>query len=200
MPAWTNTEAKYFRVGEEMFAAMCDELRCARKFIYFEYFIIEEGVMWNTILDILQQKVREGVDVRVIYDDVGSIATLPAGYDRYLVSLGIRAVRFNRFVPTLNTYLNYRNHRKMMIIDGNVGFMGGVNLADEYINKKVRFGHWKDTGIMLRGEGTANMTSLFLQLWEYVTGETVPPLDAYLPTAKMPPGRLCAAVCGFSAG
>lgn len=117
--------------------------------------------MWNTILDILKQKVREGVDVRVIYDDVGSIATLPLNYDRYLLSLGIRAVRFNRFVPTLNTYLNYRNHRKMMIIDGNVGFMGGINLADEYINKKVRFGHWKDTGIMLRGEGTANMTSLF---------------------------------------
>lgn len=187
MPVWTNTEARYFRVGEEMFAAMCEELQRAQKFVFFEYFIIEEGVMWNTILDILKQKVREGVDVRVIYDDVGSIATLPAHYNRYLVSLGIRAVRFNRFVPTLNTYLNYRNHRKMMIIDGNVSFMGGINLADEYINKKVRFGHWKDTGIMLRGEGTANMTSLFLQMWEYVTGETVPPLDAYLPTAKLPP-------------
>ena len=187
MPAWTNTEARYFRVGEEMFAAMCEELQHAKKFVFFEYFIIEEGVMWNTILDILKQKVREGVDVRVIYDDVGSIATLPLNYDRYLLSLGIRAVRFNRFVPTLNTYLNYRNHRKMMIIDGNVGFMGGINLADEYINEKVRFGHWKDTGIMLRGEGTANMTSLFLQMWEYVTGETVPPLDAYLPTAKLPP-------------
>lgn len=187
MPVWTNTEAHYFRVGEEMFASMCEELKRAHKFIFFEYFIIEEGVMWNTILDILKQKVREGVDVRVIYDDVGSIATLPQHYDRYLVSLGIRAVRFNRFIPTLNTYLNYRNHRKMMIIDGNVGYMGGINLADEYINKKVRFGHWKDTGIMLRGEGTANMTSLFLQMWEYVTGETVPPLDAYLPTAKLPP-------------
>ena len=187
MPAWTNTEARYFRVGEEMFAAMCEELERAKKFIFFEYFIIEEGVMWDTILEILKRKVREGVDVRVIYDDVGSIATLPPNYDRYLISLGIRAVRFNRFVPTLNTYLNYRNHRKMMIIDGNVGFMGGINLADEDINKKVRFGHWKDTGIMLRGEGTANMTSLFLQLWEYVTGETVPPLDAYLPTAKLPP-------------
>lgn len=187
MPAWTNTEAHYFRLGEEMFASMCEELKQAHKFIFFEYFIIEEGVMWNTILDILKQKVREGVDVRVIYDDVGSIATLPQHYDRYLISLGIRAVRFNRFIPTLNTYLNYRNHRKMMIIDGNVGYMGGINLADEYINKKVRFGHWKDTGIMLRGEGTANMTSLFLQMWEYVTGETVPPLDAYLPTAKLPP-------------
>lgn len=187
MPAWTNTEAHYFRVGEEMFASMCEELKRAHKFIFFEYFIIEEGIMWNTILDILKQKVQEGVDVRVIYDDVGSIATLPQHYDRYLVSLGIRAVRFNRFIPTLNTYLNYRNHRKMMIIDGNVSYMGGINLADEYINQKVRFGHWKDTGIMLRGEGTANMTSLFLQMWEYVTGEKVPPLDDYLPTVKLPP-------------
>ena len=186
MPAWTNTETRYFRVGEEMFASMCDELRKAKKFVFFEYFIIEEGVMWNTILGILRQKVREGVDVRVIYDDVGSVATLPTHYDQYLATLGIRAVRFNRFVPTLNTYLNYRNHRKMMIIDGNVGYMGGINLADEYINKKVRFGHWKDTGILLRGDGTANMTSLFLQMWEYVTGEPVPPLDAYLPTVKPP--------------
>ena len=102
------------------------------------------------------------------------------------MSLGIHAVRFNRFIPTLNTYLNYRNHRKMTIIDGNVGYMGGINLADEYINKKVRFGYWKDTGIMLRGEGTANMTALFLQMWEYVTGEDMPPLENYLPTAKLP--------------
>ena len=186
MPAWDNTEARYFRVGEEMFASMCEELWLAKRFIFLEYFIIEEGVMWDTILDILQVKVREGVDVRVIYDDVGSIATLPKHYDRYLATLGIRAVRFNRFVPTLNTYLNYRNHRKMMIIDGNVSYMGGINLADEYINQKVRFGHWKDTGIMLRGEGTANMTALFLQMWQYVTGEPVPPLNAYLPSVKLP--------------
>ena len=142
--------------------------------------------MWDTILDILREKAAAGLDVRVLYDDVGSICTLPKNYDRYLMSLGIHAVRFNRFIPTLNTYLNYRNHRKMTIIDGNVGYMGGINLADEYINKKVRFGYWKDTGIMLRGEGTANMTALFLQMWEYVTGEDMPPLGNYLPTAKLP--------------
>lgn len=185
MPAWGNTQGEYFRVGEEMFASMCAELKKAEKFIFFEYFIIEEGVMWDTILTILRQKVGEGVDVRVIYDDVGSIATLPKAYDRYLASLGIRAVRFNRFVPTLNTYLNYRNHRKMMIIDGNVGYMGGINLADEYINVKERFGHWKDTGVMLCGAGVANMTALFLQLWEYVTGERVPPLTGYLPSVQV---------------
>ena len=124
MPVWTNTETKYFRVGEEMFDSMCEELRHAQKFIFLEYFIIEEGIMWDTILDILREKAAAGLDVRVLYDDVGSICTLPKDYDRYLMSLGIHAVRFNRFIPTLNTYLNYRNHRKMMIIDGNVGYMG----------------------------------------------------------------------------
>ena len=183
MPAWTNTEARYFRVGEEMFAAMCEELERAKKFIFFEYFIIEEGVMWDTILEILKRKVREGVDVRVIYDDVGSIATLPPNYDRYLISLGIRAVRFNRFVPTLNTYLNYRNHRKMMIIDGNVGFMGGINLADEYINKKHPFGEWKDTAVMLKGEGVHNFTQMFLQMWN-VTEQQPEDYQQYLRVTK----------------
>ena len=171
MPAWTNTEAHYFRAGEDMFASMCEELEKAERFIFLEYFIIEEGRMWNTILDILARKAKEGLDVRIIYDDVGSIATLPQHYDRYLVSLGIRAVRFNRFIPTLNTYLNYRNHRKMMIIDGNVGYMGGINLADEYINGYEKHGHWKDTAILLRGEAVQSFTLMFLQMWNLTEKE-----------------------------
>ena len=168
MPVWTNTETKYFRIGEEMFDSMCKELRRAQKFIFLEYFIIEEGVMWDTILDILREKAAAGLDVRVLYDDVGSICTLPKNYDRYLMSLGIHAVRFNRFIPTLNTYLNYRNHRKMTIIDGNVGYMGGINLADEYINARVRFGYWKDAAIRLTGECVWSFTSMFLELWDYI--------------------------------
>ena len=142
--------------------------------------------MWDTILNILQRKAQNGVDVRLLYDDMGCIMTLPKHYDQRLNEIGIRAKRFNRFVPMLNTYLNYRNHRKMMIIDGNVSYMGGINLADEYINRKKRFGYWKDTGIMLRGEGTANMTSLFLQMWEYTTTEPTVNFESYLPTVKMP--------------
>ena len=165
MPVWTNTETKYFRVGEEMFDSMCEELRHAQKFIFLEYFIIEEGIMWDTILDILREKAAAGLDVRVLYDDVGSICTLPKDYDRYLMSLGIHAVRFNRFIPTLNTYLNYRNHRKMMIIDGNVGYMGGINLADEYINAEQRFGYWKDAAIRLEGAAVWNFTVMFLNAW-----------------------------------
>ncbi len=183
-PAFKNTETKYFPCGEDMFGSMCEELNKAEKFVFLEYFIIEEGVMWNTIRDILIEKAARGVDVRVLYDDVGSITTLPINYADHLRKQGIRATRFNCFVPTLNTYLNYRNHRKIMIIDGNVSYMGGINLADEYINKKVRFGYWKDSGVMLRGEGTANMTLMFLQMWEYATGTPVPPMENYLPTVK----------------
>lgn len=186
MPVWGNTESRYFPSGEDMFESMCEELEKAQRFVFLEYFIIEEGVMWGALLDILKRKAGEGVDIRVMYDDVGSIATLPRHYDEVLADMGIRAVRFNRFIPTLNTYLNYRNHRKMMIIDGNVSYMGGINLADEYINVKKRFGYWKDSGVLLRGEGTANMTVLFLQMWEYATGEQTTSLQPYLPTVNIP--------------
>lgn len=186
MPVWGETATRYFPCGEEQFPAMLEALEQAERFIFMEYFIIEPGEMWDPILDILVRKVKEGVDVRLMYDDAGSISTLPRGYDKYLRSLGIRTVRFNRFVPTLNTYLNYRDHRKILVVDGNVGFMGGINIADEYINRVVRFGYWKDTGVMLRGAGVANMTETFLQMWEYATGVTVPDHSCFLPTETRP--------------
>ncbi|WP_087065659.1 cardiolipin synthase [Intestinibacillus massiliensis] len=185
-PAWGGSQAEYFRSGEEQFASMKVELAKAERFIFMEYFILEEGEMWNTILDILVQKVQEGVDVRVMYDDAGCISKLPWKYDDYLCSLGIQTVRFNKFIPTLNTYLNNRDHRKICVIDGNVGYMGGINLADEYINKTVRFGYWKDTAVLVRGEAVANMTEMFLQLWQFSTGKYVGDHAAYLPTASWP--------------
>lgn len=187
MPAWTNTTAEYFPLGEDLYQSMLTELPRAKKFIFLEYFIIEPGVMWDAILEILIQKAQEGVDVRLIYDDVGTMGKLPSQYDRYLRSLGIRAVRFNRFLPTLNTYLNNRDHRKICVIDGNVSYMGGINLADEYINHTVRFGHWKDTSVCLRGDATINATMMFLQLWEFSTGEKVPAdITMYRPTCVQP--------------
>ncbi|MCF2671679.1 cardiolipin synthase [Butyricicoccus pullicaecorum] len=182
MPVWGDTVTTYYPVGEKQFAAMCEALESAQRFIFLEYFIVEEGVMWNTMLDILARKAQAGVEVRMLYDDAGCIATLPRGYDKYLCALGIRCVRFNRFIPTLNTYLNNRDHRKICVVDGNVGFMGGINLADEYINQKVRFGHWKDTGVRLIGPGVANMTEMFLQMWEYTTGEKACARAPYMPT------------------
>lgn len=186
MPVWGETTTRYFPCGEEQFPAMLEALEEAEHFIFMEYFIIESGEMWNSILDILVRKVKQGVDVRLMYDDAGCISTLPHGYDRYLRSLGIRTIRFNRFIPTLNTYLNYRDHRKITVVDGNVGFMGGINLADEYINRVVRFGYWKDTGVMLRGAGVANMTETFLQMWEYATGVVDTDHKRYLPTQTRP--------------
>ena len=132
------------------------------------------------------QKVEQGVEVRIMYDDAGCLSKLPAGYDRYLRSLGMRVVRFNRFIPTLNTYLNYRDHRKIMVIDGNVGYMGGTNIADEYINRSSPFGHWKDTSLELRGAGVANMTELFLEMWEYATGVVTADHLQYRPTLSRP--------------
>lgn len=186
MPAWGETAVRYFPLGETQFTAMCEELKKAQRFIFMEYFIIEQGEMWQPMLDILTQKVREGVEVRIMYDDAGCMTKLPAGYDRYLRSLGFRIVRFNRFIPTLNTYLNYRDHRKITVIDGNVGYMGGANIADEYINRKSPFGHWKDTGIELRGAGVANMTECFLEMWEYATRIAVTDHAQYRPTIARP--------------
>lgn len=181
-PLWRNTQSEYFPSGEAQFASMKIELEKAERFIFLEYFILEEGEMWNTILDILVRKAQQGVDVRVLYDDAGSISKLPRKYDAYLKSLGLRVVRFNPFVPTLNTYLNNRDHRKICVIDGNVGYMGGINLADEYINKVVRFGYWKDTAVLLRGQAVANMTAMFLQLWNFTADEHDTSLAPYLPT------------------
>lgn len=186
MPAWGETAVRYFPLGETQFTAMCEELKKAQRFIFMEYFIIEQGEMWQPMLDILTQKVREGVEVRIMYDDAGCMTKLPAGYDRYLRSLGMRIVRFNRFIPTLNTYLNYRDHRKITVIDGNVGYMGGANIADEYINRKSPFGHWKDTGVELRGAGVANMTECFLEMWEYATRIAVNDHAQYRPTIARP--------------
>ncbi len=182
MPVWSGSGTNDYAVGEKQFAAMCEALEQAERFIFMEYFIIEEGKMCNTLLDILVRKARAGVEVRVLYDDAGCLATLPHGYEEYLRGLGIRALRFNQFIPTLNTYLNNRDHRKICVVDGNVGFMGGINLADEYINVKVRFGHWKDTGVRLAGAGVANMTEMFLQMWEYATKEHVCDRARYMPT------------------
>ena len=159
-PIHGNTTAEYFQVGDDMFPVLVRELEQAQHYIFIEYFIIHDGVMWRTILDILERKVQEGVDVRLIYDDMGCLTTLPHKYYETMRSKGIKCQVFNPFRPILNIIQNNRDHRKFCIIDGYVGFTGGVNLADEYINQKERFGHWKDTAVMLKGEAVWNMTAM----------------------------------------
>ena len=164
-PTAKNTTVRYYRVGEEMYADLLPELENAEKFIFLEYFIIRPGEMWDGVLEILKRKAAAGVDVRIIYDDMGCIDILPANYNATLEGWGIRTMAFNRFVPAVSLVMNNRDHRKITVIDGKVGFTGGINISDEYINVKERFGHWKDTGLMLKGPGVFNLTLMFLEMW-----------------------------------
>ena len=163
-----HTKTTYLSDGKIYFQKLLEAIKNAKTYIFLEYFIIGEGKMWNTILELLKQKVEEGVEVRLIYDDFGSIMTLPNHYDKKLENFGIKVAVFNRFVPNLKSKFNNRDHRKIAVIDGHIAFTGGINLADEYINEKVRFGHWKDNGIMLEGEAVWNFTVMFLSMWDFI--------------------------------
>ena len=164
-PAWENTQSRYFPLGEELYAEMLCQLEKAEKFIFLEYFIIHDGKMWKEILDILERKAAEGVDVRLIYDDFGSSSVNPKKFVPEMEARGIRTLPFNPVVPILSMAMNHRDHRKILVIDGHTAFTGGVNLADEYINAIERFGHWKDIGVMLHGEAVWNFTVMFLEMW-----------------------------------
>ncbi len=184
-PAYQNTEVRYFPTGEDKFAAMLEELKKAERYIFMEYFIIEEGYMWGKILEILIEKAKAGVEVRVMYDGMCEMSTLPPDYWKLLQKHGIKAKPFAPIVPLLSSHYNYRDHRKILVIDGTVAFTGGVNLADEYINRIERFGHWKDVAVMLRGDAAVSFTLLFLQMWHHTEKEAV--LQPYLDVPKITP-------------
>ncbi len=164
-PVYHRTEVTYFPLGEDKFAELLRQLEGAKHFIYLEYFIIAEGMMWGEVLEILARKAGEGVDVRVMYDGTCEFALLPHKYLKLLRKLGIRCKMFAPVSPFISTHYNYRDHRKILVIDGHTAFNGGVNLADEYINQVQRFGHWKDTAVMLKGEAVKSFTLMFLQMW-----------------------------------
>lgn len=164
-PAWTGTSNKYFEVGEKFFEAMLEDMRNAKHFIFIEYFIIKKGKLWNEIYEILKEKVTEGVEVRIIYDDIGSINHLPMNFIKILEGNGIKVVAFNPMRPFLSLVYNNRDHRKICVIDGYIGYNGGINIGDEYVNLKSKFGHWKDSGLRLEGEAVWNLTVMFLNMW-----------------------------------
>ncbi len=164
-PVCDGTRAEYFPSGEAMFERMLRELERAERYIFMEYFILAPGEMWDAILQVLVRKASAGVDVRLMYDGMCEFSLLPRDYPQKLKALGIQCQAFAPVEPFVSTYYNYRDHRKILVIDGHTGFTGGVNLADEYINREVRFGHWKDTGILLQGPAVQNFTVMFLQLW-----------------------------------
>ena len=179
-PVYRAGETVYFPDGESCYTQMLAELEKAEHYIFLEFFIIEKGVMWDGILEILHRKALAGVDVRVIYDDFGCITRLPMRYAKKLSELGIRAKAFNPYVPILSARLNNRDHRKLMIIDGRAAFTGGVNLADEYINRTHPYGRWKDCGLLVRGQPAWSMTVMFLSMWDYVAGLEAP-VEAFRP-------------------
>ena len=164
-PVCQNTSVRYFPLGDAMFPEFKRQLKSARKFIFMEYFIIERGKMWGEILEILEEKAAQGVEVRVMYDGMCCMMLLPYHYPQVLEKKGIRCKMFSPIKPTLSTHQNNRDHRKICVIDGHTAFTGGINLADEYINAVERFGHWKDTAVMLQGEGVQSFTMMFLQMW-----------------------------------
>lgn len=165
MPAWENTDTVYYEDGLPYWKQMLNDLEKAERFIFLEFFILGEGTMWNEILKILEKKAKQGVEVRLIYDDVGSVFVLPKHYDQMMEEKGIKCVAFNKLIPFMTIILNNRDHRKIVVIDGKVGYTGGINLADEYINYKTLHGYWKDAGLRLEGEAVWGLTAMFLQMW-----------------------------------
>jgi cardiolipin synthase len=181
-PVHGDTDARYYPLGDDMFPDMLKDMEAAERFIFLEYFILEEGEMWSAMLRILTEKAEQGVDVRLLYDDVGSVSLLPIDFPARMEALKIKCMSFNRFVPLISLVMNNRNHRKILVVDGVVGYTGGINLADEYINRVNRFGHWKDSGVRLMGDGVWNLTQLFLEMWNALKPEVVDPdLSAYMP-------------------
>ena len=174
---YRNTEVTYFPGGEAKFEELLRQLEKAEKYIFLEYFIIDEGLMWGKILEVLARKAAEGVDVRVMYDGTCEFTTLPRDYPKRLERLGIACKVFSPLMPFVSTHYNYRDHRKVLVIDGKVGFTGGVNLADEYINHVEKFGRWKDAAVMLEGEAVRSLTAIFLQMWDIAQE---PEFEAYL--------------------
>lgn len=183
-PLYDSTQMEYYKLGEDFFVRFIEEIQKAQRSIYMEYFIIEPGAMWNETLEILKAKAAQGLDVRVLFDSIGSLFTLPNDYEKTLRSYGIQCYPVNEahFSWHLSDYkmLNNRDHRKITIVDNEIAFTGGINFADEYINSKKRFGVWKDTALMLRGPGTYTLTVTFLKMWDYWAGSLTQYTD-YMP-------------------
>ncbi len=187
-PVWEDTAVTYFPSGEKKLEALLPALEKAKKFIFLEYFIVREGEMWGQVLHILAEKANQGVDVRVMIDGTCEFTTLTHDYPERLKQLGIKCKMFAPARPFVSTHYNYRDHRKIAVIDGYIGFTGGVNLADEYINREVRFGHWKDTALMLEGKAVRSFTLMFLQMWalDEFHGESAKFLAHPVPKADAP--------------
>lgn len=191
-PIYPAEDTIYLPSGEAMFEQLCAELQRAEKFILMEYFIVAEGEMWGEIHDILREKVAAGVEVKLIYDDMGSFLRQPYRYDRELCAEGIDTILFNPFRPVVSALQNNRDHRKITVIDGRVAFTGGVNIGDEYINRIERCGHWNDVSLMVTGGAVRSFTAMFLEMWLCNRPAVGYSIDRYFPAAEQPQAAVCA--------
>ncbi len=185
LPIWENTQTRYLKLGEEMHRANLEAIETAEKFIFLEYFIVTGGKMYDELMSALFKKAAAGVEVRIMVDEMGSISTLPKDFYETCAKHKIRSTPFNPLSASLFRFISYRDHRKMTIVDGHVAISGGINIGDEYINEKLRFGHWKDMAVRLEGDAVLSFTVMFLSMWEYSTGE-VSNLENYRGTKKYP--------------
>ena len=181
-PMYENTKADYDDNGRDGWLRLLGDLKRAEKFIFLEYFIIKPGVMWDAVLAVLKEKAAQGVDVRLLYDDVGSISYVPRKYPKHLEAMGIKCVAFNRYRPVYSVVMNHRDHRKIFVIDGHIGYTGGINFADEYIGEEIRFGTWKDNSVRLEGQGVRSLTLMFLHMWNAARPtDTCEDIEKYMP-------------------
>ncbi|HOC98061.1 MAG TPA: cardiolipin synthase [Bacilli bacterium] len=177
LPAWDKTDTKIYNRGEDMYEDIKEALLSAKEYIFLEFFIVRKGKMLTEILEIIQAKLKEGVKVYFIYDNFGGSRDLPFRFKQKIRKMGVKTKTFNRIFPTLNLSFNYRDHRKIVVVDGKIAFTGGINIGDEYINREIRFGYWKDGGIRLKGKGVANFALIFLNVWETLTKEHLDPKE-----------------------
>ena len=171
-PVYMENESKYYEIGEKMFQDMLEDMKHAKEFIFLEFFIMKQGKMFDSIVEVLAERAQAGVNVRLIYDDMGCIDEFPLYFYKELQAKGIHVACFNPFRPFLSIFMNNRDHRKIVVIDGKIAYTGGVNIADEYINEIERFGHWKDAGVRITGDAVWSFTTMFLEMWSYVTKGT----------------------------
>lgn len=170
-PVCQEQESEYFGSGEDTFEQILKDIQSAEQYVFLEFYILHPGKMLDTIMSLLEQKIADGVQVRLIYDEIGCVQTLPLKYCRKLQEKGVRIAGFHSVRPSLCGLVNHRDHRKLLIVDGRVAYTGGLNLADEYINEISRFGYWKDEAIRITGKGAWNFTTMFLDLWNYILDE-----------------------------
>jgi len=171
-PTYQETETKFFPSGESVFQSILEDLRKAEKYIFLEFFIINKSNMWDQILDVLKEKASQGIEVKLLYDDFGSV-DLPRSYPKRLKKFGIESVPFNRMRFHINFAMNYRDHRKIVVIDGKVGYTGGINVGDEYINEINPYGHWHDVGIRIEGAAVWSLVMIFLENYAFSTNHKI---------------------------